>query len=260
MPCLRRPASASSRNTGSGASASRSSASTRCVPAPWRDDRRRSAVRARLRGGLEVTAVMAGEPRGRSLPMQRERHVAVRAHPGAPAVAALHERGPAAAVHQHDRLAPARAHVLERAARAPGAARAADPACRAARPAAAPGRRRARAATAVCMRVPALGPRGRAAADEHRPGQPRPPLGHLARVVAGVALLLVGGVVLLVDHDQPEVGERREHRRTRPDADARVPRRAAAAIRRSARRAPASSGGSRRARRSAPRSAAPSAA
>ena len=45
---------------------------------------------------------------------------------------------------------------------------------------------------------------------------------HGAGVVAGIALLLVGAVVLLVDDDQPEVVERREHGRARADADARL--------------------------------------
>ena len=42
--------------------------------------------------------------------------------------------------------------------------------------------------------------------------------------------------MLLVDHDQAEVLERREHGRARADADARLAARAAAATRRSARR------------------------
>ena len=46
----------------------------------------------------------------------------------------------------------------------------------------------------------------------------------VAGVVARVALVLVGGVVLLVDDDEPEVGQRREDGRARPDADARLAR------------------------------------
>ena len=49
-----------------------------------------------------------------------------------------------------------------------------------------------------------------------------PPAGDLAGVVARVALLLVGGVVLLVDHDQAEIGDRSEDGRARPDADPRL--------------------------------------
>ena len=48
------------------------------------------------------------------------------------------------------------------------------------------------------------------------------PLGDQPRVVARVALVLVGAVVLLVDDDEPEVGDRREDRAARPDADARL--------------------------------------
>ena len=53
-------------------------------------------------------------------------------------------------------------------------------------------------------------------------------------VVARVALVLVGGVVLLVDHDEPDVGDRREDRRARADADLRLAARAAGATRRGA--------------------------
>ena len=44
----------------------------------------------------------------------------------------------------------------------------------------------------------------------------------VARVVARVALVLVGRVVLLVDHDQAEVADRREDRRARADRDPRL--------------------------------------
>src|SRR2546423_11539786 len=44
------------------------------------------------------------------------------------------------------------------------------------------------------------------------------PCGHPPSVVAGVALLLVSGVVLLVDDDQPDVPEGRENGRARADA------------------------------------------
>ena len=68
----------------------------------------------------------------------------------------------------------------------------------------------------------ALRARRRAAGDQQR-AAPRSALGSdVARVVAGVALVLVGGVVLLVDHDQPQLRDRREDRRARPDADARL--------------------------------------
>ena len=40
---------------------------------------------------------------------------------------------------------------------------------------------------------------------------------HVAGVVANAVLLLVGGIVLLIDHDQPEIGVGQEQRRARPD-------------------------------------------
>ena len=64
-----------------------------------------------------------------------------------------------------------------------------------------------------------------AASRSRRPG-PRPlsraTAGDVARVVAGIGLLLVRGVVLLVDDDQAQAGHRRKHRRARADADARL--------------------------------------
>ena len=60
--------------------------------------------------------------------------------------------------------------------------------------------------------------------------------GHVARRVAQALLLLVRGIVLLVDDDEPEVAERREHREPRSEHDARgarlrgEPRRGALAL------------------------------
>ena len=70
--------------------------------------------------------------------------------------------------------------------------------------------------------VHALRARGRAAGDQQRAAACGALGGDLAGVVARVPLVLVGGVVLLVDHDQAEVGDGREHRRARPDADPRL--------------------------------------
>ena len=50
-------------------------------------------------------------------------------------------------------------------------------------------------------------------------GAARPHHRHVAGVVAHAVLLLVGGVVLLVDHDQPEIGIGQEQRRARADDD-----------------------------------------
>ena len=68
----------------------------------------------------------------------------------------------------------------------------------------------------------ALRPRRGAADHQQRALVGRPALRDRAGVVAGIALLLVRAVVLLVDDDQPEVVERREHRRARAHAHARL--------------------------------------
>ena len=67
--------------------------------------------------------------------------------------------------------------------------------------------------------VPALGTGRGGPAEEHRAGLRGSAAGDLAGVVARVSLLLVGGVVLLIDHDQARIGHRSEDRRARPDAD-----------------------------------------
>ncbi len=63
--------------------------------------------------------------------------------------------------------------------------------------------------------VHALGPRRGRPGHEHRAGLARATRGDRAGVVARVALVLVGGVVLLVDDEQAEVADGREHRRAR---------------------------------------------
>ena len=69
---------------------------------------------------------------------------------------------------------------------------------------------------------PGLRARRRGAGDEHGAAVRGAAAGDRAGVVAGVALLLVGGVVLLVDDDQAEVADRGEDGRARADADARL--------------------------------------
>src|SRR6201999_2838679 len=69
---------------------------------------------------------------------------------------------------------------------------------------------------------PGLRARRRGPGDEDGAALPRPVAGDGAGVVGRVALLLVGGVVLLVDDDQAEVADRGEDRRTRADADLRL--------------------------------------
>ena len=68
--------------------------------------------------------------------------------------------------------------------------------------------------------MPALGVRGGRAEHQRGAAQRREPLGNRARVVAGGGIrLLVGPLVGLVDHDQPEVRLRREDRRAGADDD-----------------------------------------
>ncbi len=72
--------------------------------------------------------------------------------------------------------------------------------------------------------LPALRPRRRGAAEQDRAGFGRPAARDVPRVVARVALLLVGGIVLLVDHDQTRVGDRSEDSRAGTYADPRLAR------------------------------------
>ena len=245
--------SASSRKTGM-SSARRSSASTRSVPAPWRATEsepqasQRVGIRSRWPQWWQAERVLGA--------VQDERDVAVRALPRLPARAAGEEVRPAAAVEQHDRLArgaerPPRlgmqrvlraAHVEHPHRRQVAAAR------------------DARRQPQPAQSVHGLRARRRRAGQQPRAGLVGAVGGDVAGVVARVALLLVGGVVLLVDHDQPEVA--RPARRP-PSAGRRrsAPRpSAAAATRRSARPRRARSAAARRCRRSARRSAPRSAA
>src|SRR5262249_25686020 len=82
-------------------------------------------------------------------------------------------------------------------------------------------RRRRRSACTDSRRGVALPPTSTAPPlAAPRPAAPRAAAGVAAGVVGGVALVLVGGVVLLVDDDQPDVLDRREPGRARPDAHA----------------------------------------
>jgi hypothetical protein len=122
------------------------------------------------------------------------------------------ERRPAAAIEQHDRLPPTLAELAQRLARAL-VERSAAPV---------PGphveyldrwQRLALDPLGELQALelePALGPRRRAAADEDRASVRCSPTGHLAGVIARVALLLVRGVVLLIDHDEAEICDRRK--------------------------------------------------
>ena len=172
----------------------------------------------------------------------------VRAPPRLPARAAGQEVRPAAAVEQDDRLArrrraprACRGCSARRASRMStistgGSARAVD----------------ARAAGAGARSAWTLSGRGVALpATSTAPACARAPLGDAPRVVARVALVLVGRVVLLVDDDQAEPLDRREDRRARPDADARLARAQPRPLVVALARARAWSAGRRRCRRSA---------
>ena len=178
-------------------------------------DAHRAALGAVLRHALAVAAMVAGEVL--TVAVQYERDVAVRAHPRVATRAAVQEVRPAPAVEQHDRL-PRRGQRVDgvRVQRCLGAAHVDRAHGRRVLAVDAPGETQAAQGTV------ALGARRGAAAQQQRAGVQRALGGDAAGVVARVALVLVGRVVLLVDDDEPHVGERREHGAARPDAHPRV--------------------------------------
>ena len=188
-------------------------------PRPVARKRDRAAVRAGARHGLGMAAVVARDPAGHS--MQHQRDVAVRAPPHPTARAARQEVRPPAPVEEDDRLLAPLAHAAQRIDRPlverPRRLQRSDEVHGRQRPAVDPrGQQRA---------LPpenALGTRCGAARHEHGAGLLPPALGNAPRVVARITLLLVRRVVLLVDHDQAEVGERREDGGARAHADARL--------------------------------------
>ena len=219
-------------------------------------DRQRAAGVAAARDALAVAAVVAGE---RVLgAVQDQRDVAVRALPRLPARAAGEEVRPPAPVEQHDRLARwRRARAASR-----GAASACAPRMSSTRTG---GRsraagRRASGSRRRFMRVDGLRARRGGAGQQPRAGLVGAEGGDVAGVVARVALLLVGGVVLLVDDDQPEALDRGEDRRARADGDPRLARAQAPPLVVALALATARSAAARRCRRSGPRSARRSAA
>ena len=207
-----RPAavSESRRKTGIGASRSASSASIRSVPAPARE----SVVephsgQARGSGSAWAQWWQTRRPLWRWTISETSQLGQL---PVAPAGAAGEPGGEAAAVDHHDRLGAGPAHPLQRL-----------PGGRVQRARARVGvahvehlDRRQPAAVDAARQLeprqlqPGLRPRRRGAGDEHRAALVGAAAGDRAGVVAGVALLLVGGVVLLVDHDQAEVRDRGE--------------------------------------------------
>ena len=257
MPPLRRPASASSRNTGSGASASRSSTSRRCVPTPWR------ATAVEPQSGRHAAGAPCDRSGGRSAAARRRRDAASATRRSCGTSRPARSRGnrrteTTRARDEHDRLLLALAHLLERAPRigVQSVAQAAHVEQL--------HRRERGVVDALRQRQPrhaqpALGPRCRGPGEQHRTGQPCAPLGDVARVVAR------DRSPACRRRRAPRRGPRgrgRRAARTPRTADRRrsAPRRcAAAATRRSARRGRASSAGSRPGPRTAPRSAAQSA-
>ncbi len=193
--------------------------------------------------------------------MERARQTAVVARQLVAAGAAQQHRRVAAAVAQQDHLLAAverGAHLVEQPLRQHHLARLArGRAPRAGRPGFLPAadRRRRAAGRSQTVTLPRLGVAARLEAgrrrgqDGHRARLVRAHQREIARVIARGVLLLEGGVVLLVDHDDAQPLDRREHRRARARArPARSPiARAPTPARVRLRRAP--SAGSRAARR-----------
>ena len=170
-PWAPRPAarSESRRNTGSGSISDADQLLDPLRPGAVTRDRHRAALGARLRHRLRVSAVVAAK-RGAGA-MQHQRHVAVRAAPGAPALAAAQMRRPPAPRDHHDRLAAALAELDERGAR-PRVERALAAVALAHVEDLHAGQRRPVRALGQLDPLepePALGPRRRRAHDEHRP-------------------------------------------------------------------------------------------
>src|SRR6185295_6946556 len=158
--------------------------------------------------------------------VEDQRDLAVRALEGVTAGPAGNEWGPAAPVEKHDRLGLRLADLSQRLG---GAGMKRAP----------PGRATANvhdldgrqlAAVSPTRQLepwqaqPTLRPGGGASRQERGLRLARPVAGDLARVVAWIALLLVGGVVLLVDDHQAQLAHRSEGRRTRAHADERFAR------------------------------------
>ena len=154
--------------------------------------------------------------------MERQRDVAGRAAKRPAAAPAVERRSEAPAVEEEDRLAATVGDLTEtgeqgrrqRIAALPAQVDDAD-------------RRERRAeATAQLDAVeqrPALRPRRRGAEDGDRSLEGRPLGGHGPRVVARIRLVLVRRIVLLVDADDAEPLERREHGGAGAHDDARLP-------------------------------------
>jgi hypothetical protein len=168
-------------------------------------NRHRRALGARLGLRLGVPAVVAAQA---AVPVEDQRHVAVGALPGVAAGAAGEMRGPPSPVDQEDGLAVGACDLREHLART-RMQRTGDAASHV------DDLDRRQPASVHAARelqpfelVPAFGTGGGRAAEEHGAGLRRAPPRNLPRVVPRVALLLIGGIVLLIDHDQPGVRNR----------------------------------------------------
>ena len=169
-----------------------------------------------------MTAVMTAK--ALSGAVHHERHVAVGTFGGPTARPTGQMWGPPAAVDEHDRLLAALVQAPERGAGprmqrplAPVAPAHVEDLDRGHRPPV-----DAAAQLDALELQPALRPRCRRPEDERGTRRGGAAAGNLARVVAGVALLFVARVVLFVDDDQSQAGDRGEDGRTRADAHARL--------------------------------------
>ena len=184
-------------------------------PGPEAGDLRRAARRARDRRLLPAAAVVAVES---IVGVERQRHVAGGTPPRQAARAAVERGRDTAPVQEEDRLAAAvceRAQLCEERRRERVARLA--PQVDDAHARKWPGE--ALAELEALEALPALRPRSRASVDRHGAFERGPLRRDGARVVARVGFLLVGRIVLLVDADEPERGDRGEHGRAGADDD-----------------------------------------
>ncbi len=207
--------SASRRNTGT-SSAERSSASTRSVPAPWRATEsepqasQRSGTRSRWPQWWQAIAcsarcrTSATSQFGHSHAFPHERQVRKFDQPRRLSSTIDLPAAPSAR-----RVSGCSAWWASRMSSTRTGGRSRPPATRA-------GSRSRR------MRVDGLRARRGGAGEQARAGLVGAVGGDVAGVVARVALLLVGRVVLLVDDDQPEPLDGREDRGARADGDPRL--------------------------------------
>ncbi len=179
---------------------------------------RGSAHGTERRRGAHVPAVMAVQA---AIGVEDERDVAGRTPLGAAARPAVQRRRRPATVEEQHGLPTPGGHTAQLgqqrgAQRVPGLAAEVDDTHRRQRPV------ESTAELEPLEPVPALGPGRRAAEHAHRALELGSAKGNTARVVARVGVLLVGGILLLVDADEPQSRQRREDRRACADHDRRL--------------------------------------